>query len=88
MISFRKYIEIPNLCRCGEGGGGREEAESESDAGRDGPQYSGTDTSYAQVDKLSCVDTRRQESNIRTGREHLSPPLAEIGGWADKGGAG
>ena len=30
--------------RRGEGGGGRDVAESESDAGSDGPQYSGTET--------------------------------------------
>ena len=41
--------------RRGEGGGGREVAES--DTGGDGPWYAGMDTGDAHVGKYSCVET-------------------------------
>ena len=46
--------------RRGKGGGGKDVADSESNAGSDGPWYDGTETGDAQVGKLYCVDTQRR----------------------------
>ena len=60
--------------RRGNGGGGREVAESDSDAGSDVPRYAGTETGDAQVGKLSCVETQWRKMERGTGRERVPPP--------------
>ena len=54
-----------------KGGGGREVTESY--AGRNGPQYAGTETGDAGVGELSFVDTRQSARDIGKGHEWVGP---------------